>query len=332
MNFGGYTPASTDITWSRRFGDCKGKTTLLLALLHGLGVEAEPALVSTTLGDGLDQRLPRLDVFSTTCSCAPGSARKSTGSTPLASATEPWTTSPPTSIGCCRFDLQEAQLEKVEPQPFDVPAYESLERLETPRRVSTRPRPPTSSTSIAATRPSSGAWPWKPWGESRRRAEPEGAMATSSTLGLTPRRYDYAYDEARHLMRLTMDGVAKMDWTHNSDVRDFDIADSSLGFNAAFKREPGPHADAPFAVNYPAYDKWTVQVILPLAKGPDFAWRGRPPSSTRSSRDGATNALPASNRVWRPQWPKSVASLRSSRPPMRRARRRPSRNSTASMS
>lgn len=63
MGQGGLTPADADVTWARRFGDCKAKTALLLALLRELGVEAEPALVSTTLGDGLDQRLPNVELF-----------------------------------------------------------------------------------------------------------------------------------------------------------------------------------------------------------------------------------------------------------------------------
>lgn len=63
MGDAGYVPASADQTWSRRFGDCKGKTALLLALLDGLGVEAEPVLVSSFWGDGLDERLPQMQVF-----------------------------------------------------------------------------------------------------------------------------------------------------------------------------------------------------------------------------------------------------------------------------
>ncbi len=59
INAGGLTPAPADLTWSRRYGDCKGKTVVLLALLRGLGIEATPALVSTTSGDGLD-RIPAL--------------------------------------------------------------------------------------------------------------------------------------------------------------------------------------------------------------------------------------------------------------------------------
>lgn len=42
----------------RRYGDCKDKTLLLLALLRDLGIEAVPALVSTTGGARLDRALP----------------------------------------------------------------------------------------------------------------------------------------------------------------------------------------------------------------------------------------------------------------------------------
>jgi tetratricopeptide (TPR) repeat protein len=59
LNGANLTPATAEETWQRRYGDCKGKTTLLLALLAELGIEAEPVLVSTSgLDDGLDQRLP----------------------------------------------------------------------------------------------------------------------------------------------------------------------------------------------------------------------------------------------------------------------------------
>lgn len=59
LNTGNLTPASAEETWQRRYGDCKGKTALLLALLRELGIDAEPVLVSSTgADDGLDQRLP----------------------------------------------------------------------------------------------------------------------------------------------------------------------------------------------------------------------------------------------------------------------------------
>ena len=54
--------AGADLTWERRFGDCKGKTVLLLALLHELNIQAQPSLISTQSGDGMDARLPTLAV------------------------------------------------------------------------------------------------------------------------------------------------------------------------------------------------------------------------------------------------------------------------------
>jgi tetratricopeptide (TPR) repeat protein len=63
MGEGGYVPATAEETWKRRFGDCKGKTVTLLALLAGLGIEAEPVLVSSVFGDSLGERLPMMRLF-----------------------------------------------------------------------------------------------------------------------------------------------------------------------------------------------------------------------------------------------------------------------------
>ena len=63
MGEGALTPSTADETWNRRFGDCKGKTVLLLALLDGLGIEAQPAAVSILNGDGMPDRLPMISAF-----------------------------------------------------------------------------------------------------------------------------------------------------------------------------------------------------------------------------------------------------------------------------
>lgn len=60
---GAYVPMSADDTWDRKFGDCKGKTSLLLALLDRLGIEAEPMLVSNQSDDRLKEQLPSLVLF-----------------------------------------------------------------------------------------------------------------------------------------------------------------------------------------------------------------------------------------------------------------------------
>lgn len=64
LNGGNLTPATADETWQRRYGDCKGKTSLLLGLLAELGIPAEAVLANNGGGDeDLDQRLPGPQLF-----------------------------------------------------------------------------------------------------------------------------------------------------------------------------------------------------------------------------------------------------------------------------
>ncbi len=64
LDGGNLTPATADETWKRRYGDCKGKTTLLLALLGELGIEAQAVLVNNAGNDdGLDEHLPNAGMF-----------------------------------------------------------------------------------------------------------------------------------------------------------------------------------------------------------------------------------------------------------------------------
>jgi tetratricopeptide (TPR) repeat protein len=63
MDNGNYVPEAPETTWSLRYGDCKAKTLLLLTMLERLGIEARPALVHSTFGDLLRDRLPTLAAF-----------------------------------------------------------------------------------------------------------------------------------------------------------------------------------------------------------------------------------------------------------------------------
>ncbi|MXO74923.1 DUF3857 domain-containing protein [Altererythrobacter aerius] len=64
LDGGNYRPASAEETWERRYGDCKGKTALLMALLSELGVPARAVLVNASAGDdGLETRLPSPGLF-----------------------------------------------------------------------------------------------------------------------------------------------------------------------------------------------------------------------------------------------------------------------------
>ncbi|MDR3513795.1 MAG: DUF3857 domain-containing protein [Caulobacteraceae bacterium] len=261
MNDGGYTPAAADLTWSRRFGDCKGKTVLLLALLDQLGVDAEPLLVSTESGDGLDQRLPTLEQFDHVIVQARIGGRTY------------WLDG--TRLGDVRLDdlptpeyhwglpLTEAgaDLERIDQPPYARPHFESIVRLDATAGLD-KPAPAhvehvltgdegletrfnlTSSNSADAEQTLRDYW---------RKAIP----------WIEPKSVAFRFDEARDALVLSMDGMAAIDWAKGGGVRDFDVADSSLGYDVNYDREPGPHSDAPYAVGYPMYKKWTVTVLLP---------------------------------------------------------------------
>ena len=63
MENGNYVPQTPAQTWALRYGDCKAKTLLLLALLRDLKIDAEPVLASSSLGDMVPQRLPSAAAF-----------------------------------------------------------------------------------------------------------------------------------------------------------------------------------------------------------------------------------------------------------------------------
>jgi tetratricopeptide (TPR) repeat protein len=63
MNGGNYVPQAPERTWSAGYGDCKAKTLLLLAILHGLDIEAEPVLANIGQGDLVAVRLPAPEAF-----------------------------------------------------------------------------------------------------------------------------------------------------------------------------------------------------------------------------------------------------------------------------
>lgn len=63
LNGGNYRPMMADEAWGQRLGDCKAKTVVLLALLTGLGIAAEPMLVPSVGGDNADLFLPSPDPF-----------------------------------------------------------------------------------------------------------------------------------------------------------------------------------------------------------------------------------------------------------------------------
>lgn len=63
MNGGNYLPQSVAETWDNRFGDCKAKSLMLLAMLRDLGIESEAVLVRSRDGDAVASMLPMASDF-----------------------------------------------------------------------------------------------------------------------------------------------------------------------------------------------------------------------------------------------------------------------------
>lgn len=63
MDGGNYVPQSPAKTWDVRYGDCKAKTLLLLAMLEAMKIEAEPVLAHAILGDVVPLRVPSALAF-----------------------------------------------------------------------------------------------------------------------------------------------------------------------------------------------------------------------------------------------------------------------------
>ncbi|MBN8809397.1 MAG: DUF3857 domain-containing protein [Sphingomonas sp.] len=63
MDGGNYVPQKPARTWEIRYGDCKAKTVLLLALLRAMEIDAEPVLAAVGTGDFVPERLPSAAAF-----------------------------------------------------------------------------------------------------------------------------------------------------------------------------------------------------------------------------------------------------------------------------
>jgi tetratricopeptide (TPR) repeat protein len=256
MGAGGLTPAKASETWSRRYGDCKAKTALLLALLHNLDIDAVPVVVSTRLGDGMDQRLPMIGLFDHVIVRATIAGKDywldgtRTGDTSLDRLEVP----------NFRWGLPivpNAQLAVIMPKPLDKPSDERIIKIDArgglslpaPIHVETILRgDDAASTKLAFDQMTADVRDkamreyWK--------KEFDSVEIKSSTI---------VYDPATGEQKFILDGLFPMHWKDGW----YETDNTGIGWKADFVRDKGDHADAPFAVDYPSYSRTLETILLP---------------------------------------------------------------------
>lgn len=261
LNDGGLVPADAATTWARRFGDCKGKTVLLLSILHALGIEAQPVVVNTLLGDGMDRRLPAIGLFNHVL------VRATIGGRTY------WLDG--TRVG-------DRTLDGIETPDFHwgLPLAPGSNAL-----VPMMPAPDTQprlTVDIAIDARGGLTIPAPIHIERKMRGDDavEGNLALANLAGDARQqalrqfwkgRYDFAdptsfttsYDPVRRELSMGMDGTTKMDWNEGW----YEADHVWVGFKADFSRDAGPDRDAPFVVNYPGFTRVTETIQLPPGTG-----------------------------------------------------------------
>ncbi|MBP8063168.1 MAG: DUF3857 domain-containing protein, partial [Brevundimonas sp.] len=257
MGEGGLTPATAEETWNRRLGDCKGKTVLLLALLDGLGIEAQPAAVSILNGDGMPDRLPMVSAFDHVLVRA------------VIGGSVYWLDGTRTG---------DRKLEDISVPPFRwaLPLTGPDARLEA---LNLAPRTVPEAETIIAVDASAGLYaPAAVTGTLIMRGD--GAAALGGQIGLIPAsqrdqglrsiwsaqlgnptitEVGSNYDVEANVLTLSMTGTMSLNWSAQGVVP----PGATYLPISSLERSEGPFRNAPYAISHPTYSRQVATLRLP---------------------------------------------------------------------
>ena len=267
LNDGGLVPANVGETWTRRFGDCKAKTALLLAVLHALGVEAEPVAVNTLRGDGLNLKLPMIAWFNHVLVRARigGNTYWLDGSRSGDRRLENLPV--PAYAWGLPLLASGSPLVPIQVKPLDVPEEDTDVLIDA---------------TAGLNNPAPFHVEFKMRGDVAQQVN--GALVNVAVSEQERRmreywkgKYDFVdiasvsgtFNDVEGQEVWSMDGKALMDWSGKS----YEADGLGLGYKADFEREAGPAHDAPFAVPFPSYSRSTETILLPTS-GAGFTIEG----------------------------------------------------------
>jgi tetratricopeptide (TPR) repeat protein len=263
MNFGAYTPADADVTWGRRFGDCKGKTVVLLALLKELGIEAEPAFVNTAAGDGMDGRLPAMELFNHVLVRAriDGKTYWLDGTRVGDGAIDQLQV--PAFHWALPVQASGATLEKLEVATLDRPNMERSIRLDARAGLGA---PALAHVEEVVRGDGAVVLKRAMANLSQEDADKGLKKAFESDFGwIEVKSTGFSFDPATREAKIFMDGAASMSWApqaKGAPLR-YETDYTEMGSTAEFKRETPGYTDLPYVTDFPNYLKTTEVILLP---------------------------------------------------------------------
>ncbi|HKN42121.1 MAG TPA: tetratricopeptide repeat protein, partial [Sphingomicrobium sp.] len=302
LGVGGLVPSSAEQTWSRRFGDCKAKSALLVGLLRELGIEAVPVLVHSSEGDGLNDRLPMVSLFNHVVVRAIVGGQSHwldgtrSGDSRLATLEVPF----------YHWGLpivRDADLVRIMPDPATRPMIDTVVRTDASAGAD-KPVP----TTIDITMRGDLAIAQNFYLSTLDPAVREDAIRKQLQQELD--RFDIdkvstSYDRASQAIKLHGEGRQTLDLNKGAYWSEV----PSLGYKADFRRSGTRDADAPVQIAYPTYSRYVQVIVIPKDRDSQVTFQVAPIAATVAGmeyRRNVTNAggvvtIEATRRALKPE-------------------------------
>ena len=270
LNDARLVPADVDTTWSRRYGDCKAKTALLLGLLGELGIPAQAVAVSTLGGDALPTRLPMVSLFNHVLVRA------------MIDGTTYWLDG--TRLGDRQLDTAPHvnfvwglpltrsgdSLIAANAQPLALPMSDSTIDVDATAgptaRASFHAETLLRSDAAILAQSTLARLTDAQRDQAVRKYWSQQAYWSNNWNELTIHAVKADFDDANGTLRLSMDGDGIMNWQGDEHL----IGAVDIGAVVDLKRPDGPNRDAPYLTAFPSYTHAIEHIKLPN-KGVGFA-------------------------------------------------------------
>jgi len=260
FNGGNYMPATADETWERRFGDCKAKTALLLAILRELGIRGEAVLVNSLGGDGINERLPTPAVFDhVVVRVALGDKTYWLDGTRLGDRRmDPW----PQLRWVLPVRGDGADLERLASSPPKLPDSIGVVEVDATKGFDQK-----ATVKVQHVLRGDGALQIRSKLAVLSAEDADRALKTywhQTDEWIEPETVSWRYNEQSTVLLLIVTGRGRLDWHGgDSDGRALDIFGAGFTPPAEYHRPKEQDQTAPWVTKYPSFRCWATAIHLP---------------------------------------------------------------------